>query len=387
MPRIITKWFFRIFIISVLTSSNSSIYGQNNVDVKINFNNVESKDLIVKFEDGKFTEGINFNHSDSSIIIKRPYYTIYARVLINYKDQYLSFFVDSIPSTLNLYYDESKGNKALYSKHSGSLIPIYDTTTNEFLRELRQRQDVDLKKLSYEIEKHGSEISKSDSLKNEISHLAKTVNQKSLLSLKEQPDNFFSFYYFIDQVIGISSLIEYDSNYYVMLLSYFNETFPEKYLSSSDGRRTIDILQKKISPTVLKINDVIPLTKLIDISGKEIPLRNFKEKYLLLDFWASWCGPCLRQIPDIKRLENELSNNEVKLIGISIDRDSTAFINAKTKKEMNWTHVFDKRNLIVDNLGIESIPTLLLIDRNGKILYRDNGSGNFVREIKAIVND
>lgn len=388
MLRVVVKCFFKIFFtFSIIVNNVFSIYGQDKVDIRINFNDLDSKDLFIHFENGKFNELININKEDSSIIVKRPSYSVYPRLKVSYKKGFsLEYFVDGLPAILNLHFDEKRENGALYSKNTENLTLIYDTTSNVIYRDLRKDQEVELKNLSNIFNKHGQEVWKSDSLKNELSHLAKIVNKKSLLFIKDRPDDFFSFYYFIDQVVGLSSFIEKDSDYYSMLLSYFNETFPDKYLNSSDGQRTRELLQRKISPLLLKVNDIIPLDTLIDIHGNEILINNVKEEFLLLDFWASWCGPCIRQIPNIKSLRNEFSEQQVKFIGISIDRDSTEFLNSIKENEMNWTHVFDKNNLILNKLDIKAIPTLILIDRKGKILYKGTGDSDFKEKITAIIN-
>lgn len=375
-----------LLISTILLTLSGSVYGQDHVNLKINLNGVDKEKLIVHFDDGVVLDILDLNQGDSIINVDKAIYTIYPRISLVYdRKSYESFFVDSNVAVLNLFYDANRNNEALYTENNTNLTAIYDTTSNKIYRELRRGQMAELLKLNGLFAKHGQEIRDNDSVKYELAELVKSTNAKSMDFLVPYAKDFFSFFYFKDQVMGLASLIENDSEYYSTLLAYYNNTFPEEFRSTGEGKKIASTLQRKISHTLLKRNQTMPDIYFRDIYGDTIFLKKQKERFVLLDFWASWCNPCLQQIPDIKLLREQFSTDELKIASISIDRDSASFSNRMKEHQMNWIHSWDRGGVLSESLGISSVPTVLLLDRNGKIVYYKNGGKLDLEEVRAII--
>lgn len=121
----------------------------------------------------------------------------------------------------------------------------------------------------------------------------------------------------------------------------------------------------------------------VDINGKPISLTDFRGKYVLLDFWASWCGPCRKGNPHLKEIYARLGNKGLEIIGISDDDSKPAAWRAAVEKDgLPWRHVlrgFDMAKRmknepnetdISDKFGIHTLPTKILIDPQGMIIGR-----------------
>lgn len=108
--------------------------------------------------------------------------------------------------------------------------------------------------------------------------------------------------------------------------------------------------------------------------GKEIKLSDYKGKIVILDFWATWCGPCRRGIPDLISIQKEFKN-DVVVIGISLDAESTKDDIKPFMKEMgiNYPIVYGDDKVVTDFGGIEAIPTSFVIDRQGNIVDQHVG--------------
>ncbi len=114
-----------------------------------------------------------------------------------------------------------------------------------------------------------------------------------------------------------------------------------------------------------------------------IRLSSLVDSFILLDFWGSWCGPCIRSIPDIKRIFREYKNKGLQVISVAYDEDKNVPELNKIidQYKMDWIHGFinmaDKDNPVLTNYSILAYPTYILIGPDRKILFRDNGVSNF----------
>lgn len=114
-----------------------------------------------------------------------------------------------------------------------------------------------------------------------------------------------------------------------------------------------------------------------DTSGNAITLADFKGKYLLIDFWASWCGPCRANNPLLKEMYNLYKDKGLELLSISVDTDSNAWKKAIIKDELHWTHGSDLKeygnNGVAFNYGIQGVPMYILVDSAQNIIFKSLG--------------
>ncbi len=119
-----------------------------------------------------------------------------------------------------------------------------------------------------------------------------------------------------------------------------------------------------------------------NVSGKNVSLSQFRGKYILLDFWASWCRPCRMENPNVVAAYSEFKNKNFTILSVSLDQNKDSWLNAINADHLNWTHVSDLQywsNAAAKLYHVESIPQNFLVDPNGTIIAK-NLRGEALRE-------
>ena len=132
--------------------------------------------------------------------------------------------------------------------------------------------------------------------------------------------------------------------------------------------------QKKVDPMSELIGKVVPDFSATDLDGKPISLQQYRGKVVLLDFWAVWCGPCLTEMPNVKRVYNSYKDQGFDIIGVSLDTDEIRLRNYLKKNNIPWRQIFSGqkwRSPLARQYHIRSIPAPWLIAKDGTLISRN----------------
>ena len=179
------------------------------------------------------------------------------------------------------------------------------------------------------------------------------------------------------------------------LNSIFN-TFSIENKNSVYGKNIDDLIQKNIA----KAKDIAPEFKVKDINGNSISLADYKGKYLLIDFWADWCKPCIAKFPDVKSLIKKYKDHDLKVLFVSFDKTKEDWRKSVENHNIEmWDHTYIGLDNLKDSesisykYDIQPIPAYILIDKNGEIVDRyegasksDKGFNDLVNKLREIIN-
>lgn len=139
----------------------------------------------------------------------------------------------------------------------------------------------------------------------------------------------------------------------------------------------------------LDIGSVSPDFSAPNPDGKVLSLKESLGKVTIIDFWASWCGPCRAENPNVVALYNEYHSKGLNIIGVSLDKDGTKWKEAIAKDGLIWNHVSNLKfwqDPIAEMYNIKSIPATFILDENGRIIARDLRGEDLHAKIKSLLD-
>ncbi len=124
----------------------------------------------------------------------------------------------------------------------------------------------------------------------------------------------------------------------------------------------------------ISVGDVAPDFTLNSPEGQDITLSSLRGKYVLIDFWASWCGPCRMENPNVVKLYNKYKDKGFAIYGVSLDKEKAAWLAAIKKDNLTWTHGSDLKfwnSAVAQTYGVSAIPATYLLDKEGKVIAKN----------------
>ena len=161
-----------------------------------------------------------------------------------------------------------------------------------------------------------------------------------------------------------------------------------KYPERTDIAGIRNTIESQMARSVWVGKDA-PEIDLPDTEGRNVSLSSFRGKYVLVDFWASWCRPCRDENPNVVDAYNRFRNKNFTVLGVSLDANKDAWQKAIVKDNLNWTHISDLKqwqSIVVPMYKIGGIPFNVLVNPDGKVIAENLRGSALEQKLKQVLN-
>lgn len=338
------------------------VHGQETGFIVLRYTNDSDKRVsdTTYLQNGKFKFEGKINEPTVAIISGK-------KKMIDFDEvNYVNIFLE--PDTQHIDLTE---NDYSHAKVTGSFAQQELDTFNFQIDSINAKYKIPLKQLTfakYAYQNAKTEVEKEKALEQEneivekLNPRADETIHEDISFLLHHPDSYVSPFIFYSpaNVLNIDSAIR------------LFQTLSPGIQNSINGKFIAEMLRKREQNTIGKT----PYNfKVRDINGNNISISKFRGKYLLMDFWASWCAPCVAEIPGIKKLYEQYHTKGFDVLSISIDQDSVAWRKAVAKEKIsNWHNIRANDEIANNYPNVNNpIPSGMLIGSDGKIIWKSGG--------------
>ncbi len=235
-------------------------------------------------------------------------------------------------------------------------------------------------------------------IENEFQQAVQTKNEKRIAELQSQAmtlmeNNTLKLVAFLkDQPVslGLFNVLQdpnlIDKDKHIDLFISSAEKFKREWPTYSYTKELNNQVEKL---KVTAVGQIAPEISLANPSGEIVRLSSLRGKYVLIDFWAKWCGPCRRENPNVVKAYKRFKDKGFEVFGVSLDRNKEDWVKAIAEDGLTWTHVSDLKyfeSQAAKDYNINAIPFSILLDKSGKIIAKNLRGAALEKKLEEVIN-
>ena len=145
---------------------------------------------------------------------------------------------------------------------------------------------------------------------------------------------------------------------------------------NNESKKDTETVKEEEKKYGMKQNYYAPRFTLENMSGEEMTLEDFEGKFVLLNFWATWCKYCVKEMPDFQRFHEE-NQEDFAVVGIDVGEGKQVVQNFLEQHQITYTNLLDKDRKVAQQYQVSAYPTTYILSREGKLLYMVRGMVNY----------
>ena len=331
-------------------------------------------------ENGSLIDFLTGTILNQKVQLKGEAPALYELALLKIGDQKqnIPFILEKGTITISVELD---ANSNLITKISGTnqnnKFQSYTDASQVIIKKMMQFQEDNKQKMA--TAQQTQDMATAKDLMDEYNKFNDEMNTNSIAFIQSNPDSYIS-------VLLLENFVARDVLKSEELESYFNK-LDKKITQTTKGIQLKNTLQSRKATAIgSKAADF----EAPNPDGKMISLKKSLGKVTIIDFWASWCGPCRKENPNVVAMYNELHSKGLNIIGISLDKEGQAnkWIDAINKDQLTWTHVSNLKGWndpIALMYNVKSIPATFILDSKGNIVAKNLRGEELKAKVKELL--
>lgn len=351
-----------LLLILVLNIGQTS-FGQKKVSVNVKFpSGIDYSKIGLSYNNGQYERELKPVITNNTLTYSDSCYSRFATLTFIYPDSSetdgipcFSFLLSDMSAKISFYQDSVKNKNPFRNYRLVNVSTLADIGESEYYKFI----NAELKDAQSYYMKNSDSIRVNEKYRIILDEKAEKCDRKKLEFIALNANQYYSLYAFKTD-IAQGSDIRADS-----LLRFYQHVFPDSLKQTYEGNEIVKRLNGRINN---KKGGEAPDFRVKDIKGNIVSLSDLLGKYVLLDFWASWCGPCMREMPKIKSLREKYSKDKLVIISVTLDKTYNNFSTALKKINADWTQIYQGNDLVT-RYAVGPIPQVFLINEKGIMVY------------------